>query len=84
MTQKSEKGLSGSVCDYLEAYFISHHGTLPSSGLYQTILDEVERPLLEITLRSVQGNQSKAADILGINRNTLRKKILQHGIDSSK
>ena len=52
-----------------------HGGTLPPPGLYDRIVREVEVPLIALTLAATRGNQLKAADVLGINRNTLRKKI---------
>ncbi len=67
--------LSGSVEKHLRRYFDLHGGALPPPGLYQRILREVEAPLLEIALDATAGNQAKCADLLGINRNTLRKKI---------
>jgi two-component system nitrogen regulation response regulator GlnG len=63
------------VFDALEKYFQQHHNSLPPPGLYKRVIDEVERPLLFLTLKAVSGNQQKAAKILGVNRNTLRKKI---------
>ncbi|MEX0348528.1 MAG: response regulator [Paracoccaceae bacterium] len=70
----SEK-LSASVGRHLRRYFDLHGGMLPPPGLYQRILREVEGPLIEIALDATGGNQAKCADLLGINRNTLRKKI---------
>jgi len=67
--------LSASVGKHLRRYFDLHGGVLPPPGLYQRILREVEAPLIEISLDSTGGNQAKCADLLGINRNTLRKKI---------
>ena len=67
--------LSGSVEKHLRRYFDLHGGALPPPGLYQRILREVETPLIEIALDATGGNQAKCADLLGINRNTLRKKI---------
>ncbi|WP_102107180.1 response regulator [Oceaniglobus roseus] len=67
--------LSGSVSKHLKRYFDLHGGLLPPPGLYQRILREVEGPLIEIALDATGGNQAKCADLLGINRNTLRKKI---------
>ena len=67
--------LSASVGKHLRRYFDLHGGTLPPPGLYQRILKEVEIPLIEIALDATGGNQAKCADLLGINRNTLRKKI---------
>ena len=73
-TGSSDK-LSGSVAQHLKRYFDLHGGTLPPPGLYQRILREVEAPLIEIALDATSGNQAKCAELLGINRNTLRKKI---------
>ncbi|MBE3638473.1 response regulator [Mangrovicoccus algicola] len=67
--------LSASVGKHLRRYFDLHGGVLPPPGLYQRILREVELPLIEIALDATGGNQAKCADLLGINRNTLRKKI---------
>lgn len=67
--------LSASVARHLKRYFDLHGGALPPPGLYQRILREVEPPLIEIALDATAGNQAKCADLLGINRNTLRKKI---------
>jgi two-component system nitrogen regulation response regulator GlnG len=67
--------LSTSVAKHLRRHFDLHGGVLPAAGLYQRILREVEGPLIEIALDAVGGNQAKCADLLGINRNTLRKKI---------
>jgi two-component system nitrogen regulation response regulator GlnG len=67
--------ISGSVAKHLRRYFDLHGGVLPPPGLYQRILKEVEVPLIEIALDATGGNQAKCADLLGINRNTLRKKI---------
>ncbi len=67
--------LSASVARHLRRYFDLHGNMLPPPGLYQRILREVEAPLIEIALDATGGNQAKCADLLGINRNTLRKKI---------
>ena len=67
--------LSSSVAKHLRRYFDLHGGVLPPAGLYNRILREVETPLIEIALDATGGNQAKCADLLGINRNTLRKKI---------
>lgn len=67
--------LSASIGKHLRRYFDLHGGVLPPAGLYQRILREVEMPLIEIALDATGGNQAKCADLLGINRNTLRKKI---------
>lgn len=76
MTGRPESDkLSASVGSHLRRYFDLHGGVLPPPGLYQRILREVETPLIEIALDATGGNQAKCADLLGINRNTLRKKI---------
>lgn len=67
--------LGASVEKHLRRYFDLHGGVLPPPGLYQRILKEVETPLIEIALDATGGNQAKCASLLGINRNTLRKKI---------
>lgn len=68
--------LEETVTVHLKRYFAAHdEGCLPPPGLYQRCLPLVERPLIEITLKATGGNQIKAAEVLGINRNTLRKKI---------
>ncbi len=69
--------LSLSVAKHLRRYFDLHGGMLPPPRLYQRILHEVEGPLIEIALEATGGNQAKCADLLGINRNTLRKKITE-------
>lgn len=83
-TQRLEKqvseGLGQAVTRLLEDYFASHQGVLPPAGLYDRIIREVEYPLLQVVLKSVGGNQKKAAELLGMNRNTLRKKLNEHDI----
>ena len=67
---------------HLKLYFSAHGvGALPPPGLYDRILPLLERPLIEMTLMATNGNQLKAAHVLGINRNTLRKKITELQID---
>ena len=73
-------GLSNSIEQHLSAYFSSHGDMLPATGLYERILKEVERPLIMLTLQATRGNQLKASDVLGLNRNTLRKKIRELSI----
>ncbi|MBO0344481.1 nitrogen regulation protein NR(I) [Roseibium limicola] len=67
--------LSGSVERYLNGYFENYGDALPPPGLYHRILREVEYPLISAALAATRGNQIKAAELLGVNRNTLRKKI---------
>ena len=69
------EGLSATVERHLREYFNSHGDTLPPPGVYDRVLREVERPLISLALEATRGNQIKAAQILGLNRNTLRKKI---------
>ena len=73
----SEEGerLSASIARHLKRYFDLHADSLPPPGLYDRILREMEMPLIELALDATGGNQAKCADLLGINRNTLRKKI---------
>ena len=73
------KPLSQSVSESIDDYFQSLNGHRPSD-LYTTVLDQVEPPLLRATLRYCDNNQSKAAEMLGLNRATLRKKLRQHKI----
>jgi two-component system nitrogen regulation response regulator GlnG len=69
------ESLSDAVEKHLRRYFDLQGGDLPPPGLYQRVLRDVEAPLIEIALDATGGNQAKCADLLGINRNTLRKKI---------
>ncbi|NBU13929.1 MAG: nitrogen regulation protein NR(I) [Alphaproteobacteria bacterium] len=69
------KSLMESVELHLDSYFAKFKGELPPPGLYHRILREVEEPLINATLAATRGNQIKAAELLGVNRNTLRKKI---------
>ncbi|HVH78251.1 MAG TPA: helix-turn-helix domain-containing protein, partial [Stellaceae bacterium] len=71
----SDEGLGSAVERHINEYFVAHKGTMPAAGLYDRILREVERPLIVATLVATRGNQIKAAHVLGLNRNTLRKKI---------
>jgi two-component system, NtrC family, nitrogen regulation response regulator GlnG len=69
------------VEQYLQRYFGSFGGELPPAGLYQRIIAEVEYPLVMAAMTATRGNQIKAADLLGVNRNTLRKKIRELGVN---
>jgi two-component system, NtrC family, nitrogen regulation response regulator GlnG len=71
----SGEGLSAAVERHIKDYFAAHKGGLPAVGLYDRVLREVERPLIVQTLGATRGNQIRAAHLLGLNRNTLRKKI---------
>jgi len=69
------ESLSNSIENHLKRYFDLHGDELPPAGLYDRILKEVELPLIALSLAATRGNQLKTAELLGINRNTLRKKI---------
>ncbi|VAW17574.1 Nitrogen assimilation regulatory protein [hydrothermal vent metagenome] len=70
-----DQSLSGALERHLDSYFADFSGALPPPGLYLRMLREFERPLIARTLAATCGNQIKAAELLGLNRNTLRKKI---------
>ena len=67
----------------LEDYFRRTEG-VDVDNLYSLVIERVERPLIELTLKKTKGNQIRAAQILGINRNTLRKKITDLRIELKK
>ena len=67
--------LGGAVEAYLSSHFSGFPNGVPPPGLYHRILKEIEVPLLTAALAATRGNQIRAADLLGLNRNTLRKKI---------
>jgi two-component system nitrogen regulation response regulator GlnG len=73
--------LSAAVERHLSKYFATHGDRLPPPGLYDRVLQEIERPLLSICLAATRGNQIRAAHLLGLNRNTLRKKIRDLGLE---
>lgn len=75
------QSLAESIERHVREYYDAHDEDLPSSGLYDRILREMERPLLTVTLEATRGNQVKAAEVLGLNRNTLRKKIRDLGLE---
>lgn len=80
----SGQGLSGSVEQSLLALFARHGEDLPPDGLYDRVLADVELPLLRLTMAATRGNQLRAAKLLGINRNTLRQKLRDHGLIESR
>ena len=73
----SKKDIEESVRDNLQAYFRDLRGTEPD-GLYDMVLRVVERPLLDVVMEHAGQNQSRVAEWLGMNRNTLRKKLVEH------
>ena len=72
--------LSSCVRRVMKQYFKDLDGETPAD-VYDMVLVNIERPMLEVVLSHVAGNQTKAAELLGLNRNTLRKKLQQHGIE---
>jgi two-component system nitrogen regulation response regulator GlnG len=82
--QANTERLGASVERHLRRYFDQHGSMLPPPGLYARILREIEAPLIEIALAATAGNQAKCADLLGINRNTLRKKITDLDIEVTR
>ena len=73
----SQQDISACVLGALEQYFRDLDGEKPSA-IYDMVLKSVEKPMLEIVLAKADGNQTLASDMLGINRNTLRKKLTEH------
>jgi Fis family transcriptional regulator len=73
----SKKQIEECVRASLEGYFKDLRGTEPD-GMYEMLVKVVEKPLLEVVMKQAGDNQSKAAEWLGLNRNTLRKKLLEH------
>jgi len=71
----ASESLGAAVEYHLSRYFEAHGDELPPAGLYDRILKEIEKPLVTLSLAATRGNQLRAADLLGLNRNTLRKKI---------
>ena len=80
----NEVGLAALVERQLARYITADREVLPASGLYKRVMQEVERPLLRLVLGLVDGNKLQAAEILGINRNTLLKKLREHGLHQDK
>jgi len=78
----SIENLSQTVERIIGDYFDAHSNSLPPKGIYSMIIQEVEKPLIKKALFITGGNQLRAADILGINRNTLRKKIRELRIEA--
>mgnify|MGYP006431319289 FL=1 len=72
--------LSDNIEVLLDQYFNDLAGESPGN-LYDLVVSNVEKPLLLYVMNYAEGNQSKAAEILGLNRNTLRKKLKNHNID---
>ena len=75
----STSDLSDSVRRSLNRYFRDLDGERPCA-IYDMVLASVEKPMLEVVMKQADGNQTVAADILGINRNPLRRKLTEHGL----
>ncbi|MEO8279193.1 MAG: Fis family transcriptional regulator [Ideonella sp.] len=75
MSKKND--LEDCIRDNLEAYFKDLDGVEPAA-MYDMMLNVIEKPLLDVVMQHADGNQSRAAEWLGINRNTLRRKLLAH------
>ncbi len=80
----SEEQLNAAVGAFTRRILETHSDELPLSDLYQTVLHQIEKPLVSLTLRALRGNQIQAAKVLGLNRNTLRKKIRELDIEVIK
>jgi two-component system, NtrC family, nitrogen regulation response regulator GlnG len=74
-SEPTEQNLSTAVERYLGTYFAQFGDDLPPPGLYHRVLRELEGPLINAALAATRGNQIRASELLGVNRNTLRKKI---------
>jgi Fis family transcriptional regulator len=79
-TERRKQPLCSAVRIAMSLYFEQLNGHHPD-GLYRLVMEEVERPLLEILMDYVHGNQTKAAQCLGLNRGTLRKKLKHYGLE---
>jgi two-component system nitrogen regulation response regulator GlnG len=78
------EGLGAVVERHLREYFAAHAEGLPAAGVYDRVVREVERPLIALSLAATRGNQLRAAELLGLNRNTLRKKIRELDIQPAR
>lgn len=76
---KKSDPLSACVTHAIEQYFTDLKGEMPKN-FHGFFIGEVEKPFLQVVMQQVEGNQSKAAELLGINRNTLRKKLQTYDI----
>ena len=83
-TRVEDSNLRKIIQSYLVRYFDLHGSVTPQTGLYGRVISEIEGPLLELSLNFTSGNQAKCAKMLGINRNTLRKKIFEQKINITK
>ena len=77
---RDENEIARYVRKAVNEYFKDLDGEEPSCAMFNMVMNCVEKPLIETVLHHADGNQTRAAELLGINRNTLRKKIQEHGI----
>ena len=80
----ADDSLGNAIERHIDRYFRAHDGALPPTGVYDRLIREVERPLIARALAATRGNQLKAADVFGLNRDTLRKKIRDLDIHVSR
>ena len=74
-----ENDIARCVRTAIDGYFEDLDGEEPSA-IYEMVMDCIERPLIKAVLHKTEGNQTRAAEMLGLNRHTLRKKMKQHGL----
>lgn len=79
MSEKKKGPFAECVVHSLKRYIKDLNGEAPAD-LYDMVISQVEKPLLEVIMKRASNNQSRAAKMLGINRNTLRKKLHDHGL----
>ena len=79
-TGARDNELSLAVRKVMKQYFKDLDGE-KCTGIYDMVVNAIEKPMLEVVMLQAQGNQTRAAELLGLNRNTLRKKLQQHGLD---
>lgn len=80
-SESTDKQLPKIVEQFVQEYFQEHGTDFSTGDLYEQVLRKIEAPLISVTLAATNGNQIKASDLLGINRNTLRKKIRELGLE---
>jgi Fis family transcriptional regulator, factor for inversion stimulation protein len=79
-TGTRDNEISLAVRKVMKQYFKDLDGE-KCTGIYEMVVNAVEKPMLEVVMLQAHGNQTRAAELLGLNRNTLRKKLQQHGLD---
>ena len=81
LAERRKKPLCSCIDSALQRFFIDLDGHQPPRDLFQMVISEVELPLLKAVMNYARGNQSRAAEVLGINRSTLRKKLEKYGLN---